>query len=112
MARVPHSFHTRMEAAGSMRKRERKSITARIPKIRLYSSSISSAFLGEMPRISVRRRGCFSITSRVWSPKASTRRRAMAGPIPLIAPEERYFKIAPEVAGRVRSTMAALNWLP
>ncbi len=32
-----------------MRKRERKSITARMPKIRLYSSSISSAFLGDAP---------------------------------------------------------------
>ena len=37
---------------------------------------------------------------------------AVTAPTPLMAPEERYFKIAPEVAGLDRSNVSALNWSP
>ena len=101
-----------MDTAASIPYRERNSITARMPKIRAYSSAISAAFFGVMPRTSARRWGSFSMMVRVSSPKASTIRRAKAGPIPRIAPPERYLRIAPEVAGMVRSITAALNWVP
>ena len=39
-------------------------------------------------------------------------RRAVAGPTPFTAPEERYFSMAAVVAGRARSKVSALNWSP
>ena len=50
--------------------------------------------------------------SKVCSPNISTIFAAVAAPTPLMAPEDRYFKIAPDVAGLERSKVSALNWSP
>ena len=39
-------------------------------------------------------------------------RRAVAGPMPFTAPEDRYFSMAAVLAGRARSKAVALNCSP
>ncbi len=112
MAGPPHRFQTRMATAGERPQPVRKIIRVRMPNSRANSSPMARALSAEMPRTSASRSGCFSITSRVLSRNRSTSRRAMAGPMPLMAPEERYFKMALEVVGRVRRMTSALNWWP
>jgi hypothetical protein len=53
-----------------------------------------------MPFISASLSGSFSIMSNVFSPNLLTILAASAAPIPLIAPEPRYFSIAIELFGR------------
>ena len=72
----------------------------------------ASALAGEMPRISVRRSGCRSSTSRVLSPNLSTIRAAVAGPMPLTACPARYLYMSSFVRGRLRSAYSLLNWRP
>ena len=82
-----------------MPKLERASIASRMPAFRLYASLMRSAFSRLMPGICERRSGSFSKTLSVSSPNASTSRRAVARPIPLTAPEDKYCRIAWAVLG-------------
>ncbi len=89
-----------------------KASRERIPKTRWYSRWMSSAFFREMPCTCARASGSFSMTSRVRLPKRSTMRRAVTGPMPLMAPEARYLRMAPAVAGSLVVQRLALNWRP
>ena len=67
---------------------------------------------GPMPATSVSRSGLASMISKVSSPKAATMRLAMAGPMPRIWPEARYFSIPSAPVGGVALSISALNWRP
>ena len=71
-----------------------------------------SARLGEMPRTLVSCWGSSSMTVRISSPKTSSSRRAVAAPMPLMAPEARYSSKAFSPTGIRRSTISALNCSP
>ena len=64
---------------------------------------------GPMPDTSVRRSGSASMISKVSSPNAATMRLAMAGPMPRIWPEARYFSIPSAPVGGVALSTFALN---
>ena len=64
-------------------------MTSRIPNRFRSSSAIFWALAWVIPLMEHMRSGSFSITSRVFSPNASTSFAAVEGPIPLMAPEER-----------------------
>ena len=68
--------------------------------------------MGPMPETSVRRSGLASMISKVASPKAATMRLAMAGPMPRIWPEARYFSMPSAPVGGVVLSTSALNWSP
>ena len=55
--------------------------------------TMREARMGPMPGTSVRRSGAASMISKVSTPKAATIRFAMAGPMPRICPEARYFSM-------------------
>ena len=76
------------------------------------ASPIWRARFRVMPLILVRRSGCSSRTVKVSAPNSSTSRRAVAVPTPLMAPEERYSKMAFSPTGTRRSTTSALNCSP
>ena len=50
--------------------------------------------------------------SKVSTPKAATMRLAMAGPMPRIWPEARYFSMPSTPVGGVVLSTSALNWRP
>jgi hypothetical protein len=60
---------------------------------------IMAVRLGPSPGTSTSRPGSSSISRSVSSPKWSTIRSAILGPIPLISPEPRYRRIPWMVAG-------------
>ena len=70
------------------------------------------ARLGDTPRISHRRSGSCSITSRVSSPKWSTICLASPARMPFTAPEARYSYTAFSPTGIRRLTVSALNCSP
>ena len=83
-----------------------------MPCTRWNSSPIFRALSRVIPLMLLRRSGSSSKMCRVLSPKVSTIRAAVAAPIPLIAPEDRYFSIATAVAGLERSNASTLNCVP
>ena len=111
-AMVPQRFQMAMAVEDLMPNWDRKSITARMPNIRPSSSRSFSHLAGEMPCTSVRRCGSFSSTFKVSSPNCATIREASTGPMPLMAPEARYRRMAEAVAGSCCSAATALNWVP
>ena len=91
---------------------ERKSSSRRMESCMHRDWRMVSARLGVMPLILVSSSGCSSMTVRTSSPKASTSRRAVAIPTPLMAPEARYSSTAFSPTGIRRSTISALSCSP
>ena len=75
-------------------------MTSRMCRCSAQVAAIRLARIGPMPATSVRRLASASITSKVASPKASTMRAALTGPMPLTSPLPRYFFMPWSVAGR------------
>ena len=58
-----------------------------------HPATIREARIGPMPDTSFSRSGLASMMSKVSSPNAATMRLAIAGPMPRICPEARYFSM-------------------
>ena len=71
--------------------------------------TMREARIGPIPETSVRRSGLASMISKVSTPKAATMRLAMAGPMPRIWPEARYFSMPSTPVGGVVLSTSALN---
>ena len=65
-------------------------------------ATIFEARHGPIPATSFRRSGLASMMSKVPSPNAATMRFAIAGPMPRIWPEARYFSIPSSPGGWCR----------
>ena len=88
-AAAPYRLKAARDWSGVRPKRLKKSMTSRTPNCLPYSSESFRALSADMLLISRSRSGSFSRMRRVSAPNRSTKRRAVAGPIPLIAPEVR-----------------------
>ena len=90
----------------------RKNISSRSSVLAENDSTIIASFLAPIPSISSRCRGSRSRISSVFRPNRATIRCAIAGPIPLTAPDAKKRSIAGNVAGWMRRITSPRNCLP
>ncbi len=108
----PNAFHILTASEGSMPYRERLSIICRMPPTHRNSELIFNALSSVMPFIEQSRIGSFSIILSEFSPKEATIFFAVPGPMPLTAPDDRYFSMSADVSGSACSNASAWNCSP